>query len=207
MQIPLTIDIAGGVLGVANKPLAPGDLDGNGVLDAADIDLLSQAVRDGSSDPLYDLNQDQHVDQLDRRKWVNELKYTYFGDANLNGEFTSSDMVHVFAPGKYETGQPAGWEDGDWDGDMVFGSSDMVAAFAAGGYEKGPRSKPQAVPEPSAFAIALMAIFQLGMCLRNPGKRECWPDPFTHAAGFVGMRHRLCCPSLPARLARPSGRR
>ena len=34
-----------------------------------------------------------------------DLANTYFGDADLNGEFNSSDMVQVFANGKYETGR------------------------------------------------------------------------------------------------------
>jgi len=34
--------------------------------------------------------------------------------ADYRGEFNSGDMVQVFVRGKYETGQPAGWEDGDW---------------------------------------------------------------------------------------------
>ena len=52
--------------------------------------------------------------------------------------FNSSDMAQVFAAGKYETGQEAGWADGDWNGDGIFDSSDMVTAFVDGGYEKSP---------------------------------------------------------------------
>ena len=53
-------------------------------------------------------------------------------------------MVQVFSRGKYETGETAGWEDGDWNGDTKFGSGDMVAAFAAGGYEQGAEAAPSA---------------------------------------------------------------
>ena len=66
--------------------------------------------------------------------WVDDLKNTWIGDANLNGEFNSGDMVQVFARGKYETLETAGWEDGDFNGDTLFGSGDMVAAFVGGGY-------------------------------------------------------------------------
>ena len=68
-------------------------------------------------------------------------------------------QVQVFAAGKYETGQPAGWADGDWDANSVFDSSDLVAAFADGGYEQGQKvSSTAAVPEPASAALLLLAI-------------------------------------------------
>ena len=91
--------------------------------------------------------------------WVNDLKGTWIGDANLDMEFNSSDMVQAFVRGKYETGEHAGWEDGDWNGDTQFGSGDMVAAFVAGGYEQG--AKPAVVgvvPEPSSVVLVLMGF-------------------------------------------------
>ena len=114
-----------------------GDYDENGKLDAGDLDLQAVAIVGGMNPKEYDLNDDDLVNYKDREVWVNDLKNTWIGDANLNGEFNSGDMVQVFVRGKYETGQPAGWEDGDWNGDTKFGSGDMVAAFVAGGYEKG----------------------------------------------------------------------
>ncbi|MCA9218222.1 MAG: hypothetical protein KDB27_34375, partial [Planctomycetales bacterium] len=57
------------------------------------------------------------------------------GDANRNGVFDSGDLVSVFQTGKYETGEPASWEDGDWNGDGVFSSADFVSAFVAGAYK------------------------------------------------------------------------
>ena len=68
-------------------------------------------------------------------------------------------MVQVFQRGKYETGQRAGWAEGNWDADPdgVFNSSDMVAAFADGGYEKGLRTDAAAVPEPGAWLLVWAA--------------------------------------------------
>ena len=113
----------------------PGDFDGNGVLDAVDLDLFAIAIVDG---PCWacDLNDDGMITFEDRLMWVHELKNTWIGDANLDGQFNSGDFVQVFARGKYETGQDAGWEEGDFNGDMQFTSGDMVAAFADGGYER-----------------------------------------------------------------------
>jgi hypothetical protein len=150
-----------------------GDYNGNGSLDAGDLDMQAQAIAGGLNPKEYDLNNDDLVNFADREVWVNDLKNTWIGDANLNGEFNSGDMVQVFARGKYEKGVAAGWEDGDWNGDTFFGSSDMVAAFVAGGYEKGlkeggPNAAVSAVPEPSAIVLALIGL----LSLMGRGRRE-----------------------------------
>ena len=97
------------------------------------------------------------MDEADREFWVEQLKKTYFGDANLNGEFNSSDMVAVFAAGQYEDALSgnSSWATGDWDGNGEFQSGDMVVAFQAGGYEKGLRDGEVAVPEPGALRTAV----------------------------------------------------
>ncbi len=63
-----------------------GDFDSNLLLDAADIDLLSEQVRDGTNDPAFDLNADTLVDHLDRSIWVGQLFGTFVGDADLDQE-------------------------------------------------------------------------------------------------------------------------
>ena len=80
---------------------------------------------------------------------------------------TAATWSRCFSRGKYETGEDAGWEDGDWNGDTVFGSSDMVAAFVGGGYEKGQRqaAAASAVPEPSSLVLLLISL--LGLCGRR----------------------------------------
>ncbi|MCA9217845.1 MAG: PEP-CTERM sorting domain-containing protein [Planctomycetales bacterium] len=139
----------------------PCDLNNDGVCDAADIDALSALVNANQNDAAFDLDNDGQLTQADRDVWVRDLMNTYFGDSNLDGEFNSTDFVAVFSVGKYESGQPAGWAEGDWDGDNLFNSSDFVRAFADAGYEQGPRP-PAAVPEPSS--IALLGFALLGVC-------------------------------------------
>ena len=90
-------------------PAFPGDYDGDASLTADDIDMLSEELSVNMPRSWYDLNEDRLINQDDRTAWVKEFKNTYFGDANLNLEFNSSDMVQVFAAGKYETGEAAGW--------------------------------------------------------------------------------------------------
>ncbi len=41
-------------------------------------------------------------------------------------------------PGKYNTGEPATFEQGDWNNDGVFDQLDIVAALQTGNYLQGP---------------------------------------------------------------------
>ena len=121
------------------KVAIQGDFNIDCQLTAEDIDLLAAAVRDGKYESLYDLDQNKLLDQEDQRIWVEELKRTYFGDTDLDGEFNSDDIVAVFQAGLYEDtiSNNSTWVTGDWDGDGEAASSDFVLAFQGGGYELG----------------------------------------------------------------------
>ncbi len=165
------------VAGLTFVQSATGDLDANGIYDVADIDMLTvhTYVRNWLPTAMFDLNSDNAVDQYDHRAWIKELKQTWYGDANLDGEFNASDMTAALNAGKYEKrvpdlwiweearGEPASWSEGDWNGDGVFDTGDLVKALEDGGYEMGPR-EPAAVPEPSGVLLltfgALMAVFR-----------------------------------------------
>ena len=64
-----------------------------------------------------------------------------------------------------ETGEIAGWADGDWNGDSLFDSSDFVFAFADGGYEQGPRPAMNVVPEPTSLVTLLVGL--IGVAIRR----------------------------------------
>lgn len=145
-----------GVLHAAITGLAA-DFNGSGAIDAADIDLLSAAIRIGTDDSVYDLDASGTVDQADLSQLIASILNTGFGDANLDLEFNSSDMVQVFQAGKYETGEDAGWLEGDWNGDGVFNSRDMVVAFTDGHYEIGPRET-AVLPEPSSTTLIMFGF-------------------------------------------------
>jgi hypothetical protein len=136
-----------------------GDFNGDGVLDLTDIDLLNQTVRAGTHDPAFDLNSDQVVDVRDRTIWVEDLRRTYFGDANLDGEFNSLDLVTVFQTAEYEDAiiENSTWSTGDWTDDAEFNSRDLVLAFTHGGYEQGPRPVVPSVPEPGFLGLWAVA--------------------------------------------------
>jgi hypothetical protein len=146
-----------------------GDFNGNSLLDVGDIDLLSDEVRRGTNDVGFDLNSDGKVTQVDRSIWVDQLRKTWFGDANLDGEFNSGDFVLVFQQGEYEDSLAgnSGWADGDWNGDSEFSSVDFVTAFQGGGFELGPRLSTAAAPEPASWGLLSTCVFGIAYRCRK----------------------------------------
>ena len=116
----------------------PGDADFNddGVVDAIDIDLLCAAIAVDPPNLRFDLTGDGSVNSQDHQQMIFGTLGTTYGDSNLDGIFDSSDLVAIFARGKYEDGisQNAGWADGDWNCDSEFDTNDLVLAFQQGGY-------------------------------------------------------------------------
>ncbi len=137
-----------------------GDFNASGILDSSDVSQLSEVVRSGANQRTFDANRDGEVGNEDINFWVYELMNTYFGDANLDGEFSSSDFVQVFASGKFEDRSRgmASWAEGDWDGNGYFETADFVKAFTDGSYEQGPRAAVPKVPEPNACTLAALGI-------------------------------------------------
>ena len=135
-----------------------GDFNNDGQLTVDDINLLNAAIRAGGANSVFDVTTDGNVDEHDRDYWVNELKRTWYGDANLDGVFDTTDFVEVFQAGQYEDGLDKNslWQTGDWNGDGEFDSGDFVTAFQGGGFEQGPRAAVAAVPEPSSCVLFLL---------------------------------------------------
>ena len=63
----------------------------------------------------------------DTERWINGA-----GDSNEDRQFDQLDLIEVLQGGKYITGQPATWRQGDWNGDGVFNQVDIIAALAPG---------------------------------------------------------------------------
>ena len=164
----------------------PGDFNANDGLDHTDITALSTRIRKGYlSDPghwpdaMFDVNDDSTVSHEDLRTWVHELRQTWFGDANLDGEFNSGDLISVLAAGKYEATErdlggfiinPASWAEGDWNADGESNSTDLTVALADGGYEQGSRPLAKSVPEPQRTAWLIAGLLA---CLLRRWKS--WP--------------------------------
>ncbi len=137
----------------------PGDFDADGLLTAADIDLLSTEVRAGTDAQSFDLTGDTAVDNLDRVEWVEELAGTHFGDADLDGNVQFSDFLSLSA----NFGQEAGWAGGDFDGDGSVQFSDFLTLSANFG---SATAASQSVPEPHSSAM-FVSLFALAGCFRR----------------------------------------
>jgi hypothetical protein len=153
--------------------VTPCDLNDDSVCDAADIDALSIALFSGMTDPKFDIDGNGTIEDADRTQYVEVVLFTWIGDSNLDGEFSTLDLVEVFAVGAYEDGIDgnSGWAGGDWSGDLDFTTVDFVTAFASGGYEQGQRAQPlqavSTVPEPAALALTLLGLLCLSPVVRQ----------------------------------------
>lgn len=135
---------------------------------AADFDRLGAAIRNGSVDPLFDLDSSGAVDTEDLEYLLVERAETWFGDANLDGFFDSGDLVQVFQNGEYDDGLTGNstWGTGDWNQDAEFDNQDLVLAFQDGGYLQGPRPAALPVPEPTT-CFWTIGVLGIGITLRR----------------------------------------
>jgi hypothetical protein len=92
------------------------------------------------------------------------------GDSNQNFEFDQHDLVLTLQAARYLTGQPASWEEGDWDGapggfpgspppgSGFFDQLDIIAAINAGEYMAGAYSAGGTPTPPPALVSSGGAI-------------------------------------------------
>jgi hypothetical protein len=113
-----------------------GDVDGNGSVNATDVQTVCGGMRQGSD--AFDYDRDGTLGMSDLDYYVRRIIGTTFGDANLDRRFDSGDLTRVWQAGEYED-QVAGnstWAEGDWNCNGDFGTSDIVMAFVYGRYEQ-----------------------------------------------------------------------
>ena len=150
-------------------PPGAGDFDHDGILSVKDIDALTSAILHNTNDLFFDVNLDGLVDVADHATWVVDLRQTWYGDADMDGEINASDLVSVFQPGQYEDDIELNstWETGDWNADAEFTTADLVQMMRDGGFEKGQRPVP--VPEPQGVpTIFFYVVVFVAASYRRP---------------------------------------
>jgi hypothetical protein len=147
-----------------------GDFDDDGDIDAADIDLLADAIEAGSSDSKFDVNGDSFVDEQDLIDHIATLVQrtdggvgTYRGDFNLDGYVDATDLA-ILKAGFGLTG--LGYALGNANADDFVDGTDLAifkATFGLSGTPGAPN--PPAVPEPAT--ISLLALGGLAALRRR----------------------------------------
>jgi T5SS/PEP-CTERM-associated repeat protein len=114
-----------------------GDFNGDGVVDALDIDLLASAAHNDADNLLYDLDDDGTVtfavgqpnapDPSDSDVLIHEILETRYGDADLNGQVFLSDLTRL-ATSYRQPGQ-FGWAEGNFNGSQEAGTTASPRVF------------------------------------------------------------------------------
>ena len=111
------------------------------------------------------------VDQTENAVTLTAFQAAW-GDTNLDRQVNSTDLFNILAAGTYNNpaNWPATWGQGDFNDDGAVNSDDLFLILATGKYNQGPYSSVapalQAVPEPSAFALAVCSLVAL-ICWRG----------------------------------------
>ena len=142
-----------------------GDFDKSGLLDVADMDALTAEVVLGRQLPEFDLNNDGKVDESDRRIWITEIKNTYFGDTNLDGEVNAADLNVVALNWRSE--MATSWSQGDFNGDGKVDALDLNSLALNWRSGTFAASSAQSIPEPSSAALLLLASLAVVCRLRG----------------------------------------
>ncbi len=150
------------VFGHLNTGGLLGDFDSSGVLDIADIDLLSAEILAQTNGTGFDLNDDGQVDQEDSRIWVEDLKMTLMGDSNLDFIVDAQDL-NTLGIRWQQTGQLL-WSGGDFNSDGAVNSTDLNVL----GLNWQQSAMPAlAVPEPSQALVLCSVLIYCGIRRRR----------------------------------------
>jgi hypothetical protein len=143
-------------------PLNEGcDFEADGNCELADLELLVDAF--GSNTAVFDLNGSGNVDEVDISLWltgagVKNLGRPYLtGDTNLDGYVNATDLnvvgINWQSPGM-------NWQDGDFNGDRSVNAGDLNL-LGSNWQQPFAAAAPVAIPEPSGFILAIVAMVGL----------------------------------------------
>jgi hypothetical protein len=168
-----------------------GDFNGDGIVNAVDIDRLAEAAHDDPDNLLYDLNDDGTVTfavgprgsltPSDSDILIRDILDTEYGDLDLDRQVYLTDL-NRFATTYRQPGQ-FGWADGNVNGSqdagtaanprVFLGDLNVLATHWRFGVGGNGASVAGAVPEPSGWLLAVCGV--LAALGRSPksGKEVC----------------------------------
>lgn len=133
----------------------PGDFDLDTQLTSGDIELLCNAINEGQNPDEYDLTDDSLVDLQDLTFWVEDLRGTFFGDANLDGAVLFADFLQLSENFDQPIAEGTNrWDVGDFNCDQEVAFSDFLSLSENFGNTS--QSEVANVPEPHNLLLALM---------------------------------------------------
>ena len=147
----------------AGVRILDGDVDIDGIVGTSDIDTMFANL--GSSDPLYDLDEDGDADNADVDLLVETLLDTFYGDANLDGRADAADLNQIGI--NWQSGD-LGWENGDFTGDRNVNAADLNVLGI--NWQMGAPAAASAVPEPTGIALLLLGV--VGFAVQCRGRRK-----------------------------------
>ena len=109
---------------------------------------------------MFDLNDDMVINAEDLIVWVEDLKQTHFGDANLDGEINFPDFLALSA----NFGGPGGWGPGDFDADGEVLFNDFLNL--SNNFGQGSTEVANVVPEPSSALLGIIG-WLIFTCMRR----------------------------------------
>lgn len=154
-------------------PNTLGDFDGDGLVDATDVDLMLRGtVVSGAGTRLYDVNDDNVANLIpntpgsDVDVWVRTLKSTEYGDATLDGVVNFDDLLIL---AKNYNGSFISWAQGNFDGDGSVDFDDLLSLaqhYGFGSLQTAGNADfasdwalaQSLVPEPASILTAALAL-------------------------------------------------
>ena len=111
--------------GTALFTAVPGDFDGDGAINATDIEIVLSATQTSPAAAVFDRNGDGSVTMSDATTIVEQTMGILFGDANLDGTVDSVDLNEVGI--HWQQQGCLNWSSGDFNGDNLVSSADLNA--------------------------------------------------------------------------------
>ena len=172
---------------VADSMLS-GDFDQSGTFDITDIDALIANIASGSDDPVFDLNGDGAIDNLDRDVWLATAGAALLpsesafrnGDVNLDGTINSTDLGRLL--NNFNANADISWSGGELNADGIVNSVDL--GLVLNNFGTVASTSTLAVPEPSSEFQLLIALLAFLPVRYRVVRIVSWRPTLNHTPSF-----------------------